>query len=594
MLVRISATTSAFGFVPCGPPWPRVVDRQACLKRACRLDNPMLSRDSSITARVLIHTCRMRCILISAPCRFSTSLNATVNCLLLALISIGSAHAQTPPAGNLLAWLKAEAGVELSGTNVISWTNQMPGGIVFTAPAPSARPVFATNVVNGLPALRFNGAQRLLGNLGRVLTNATIFTLSRHTVASSDNDYLYTLGLPTVSGSQITLSRRDGDDAYHFDGNLANSPDTSIPAFTFQVFSQVFGEAGATNHQLYLNQFGLIDSDASSAYVVNATNAVLGNYSSGSFYFIGDLVEWLVYDRVLSESERKPVEEYLRQRAALPPFFAAGSLDLTGWETVQYEVNAQPDAQWVLKLNNRAVDQLINSDPSIYLSPFAVANQTIHARMGSGSAPDAMGFVFGYQDRGHYYLFDWKKVAASYQNFGVQPRGMRLRVMHVPGGNPTGADFWSALNVTNSTTLRTNDLAWVDGADYDLVLRLKPGLIELEVNQSGTNLVSWSVTNGAYASGRFGYYVNSLQYVRFGQIVLDSIAPYITSIQRTNNTHAALAWINGLPPFQIQTRTNLTLGDWQNVGGSISNQNQTVPSTANDAFFRIRGNSVPP
>jgi hypothetical protein len=206
-----------------------------------------------------------------------------------------------------------------------------------------------------------------------------------------------------------------------------------------------------------------------------------------------------------------------------------------------------------------------------------------------------MGFVFSYQDRGHYYLLDWKKVTASFSSFGVQPRGMRLRVVHVPGGqDPTGADFWSALNVTNSTTLRTNDLAWVDGADYDLVLRLRPGLIELEMYQGSTNLVSWSVTNNAYASGRFGYYVSSLQDVRFGQIVLESLAPLITSLQRTNGTNVALTWINGLPPFQVQNRTNLALGGWLDAGGLTTNQSQTVTSPADASFFRVRGAIVPP
>lgn len=504
--------------------------------------------------------------------------------------------AQSPPAGNLLVWLRADAGVALANTNVVSWTNQVTNGIVFSAPTAPTRPVFATNVVNGLPAIHFNGSQRLTGNLGRQLTNATIFTLCQFTVASSDNDYVYTLGLPTVSGSQMTLARRDGDDAYHFDGSTANSPDTALPAFAFQVFSQVYGEGGAASHQLYQNLFALIDSEASNPYSVNASNIVLGNYSSGSFHFVGDMVEWLVYDRVLDMGERRQVEEYLRQRAGLPPFFAPGSLDLTGWEVIQYEVDAQPDAQWVLKLANRQLDQFINSDPSIYLSPFAIANQTLRARMGSGSAPDAMGFVFGYQDRGHYYLLDWKKVAASYQNFGVQPRGMRLREVHVPGGqDPTGADFWSALNVTNSTTLRTNDLAWVDGADYDMVLRLRPGLIELQMYQGTNNLVSWSVTNNAYSSGRFGYYVNSLQDVRFGQILLESIAPLITSIQRTNGNNVALTWINGLPPFQVQTRaTNVALGDWLDVGGLATNQSRTVSSTNDASFFRVRGATVPP
>jgi hypothetical protein len=506
-----------------------------------------------------------------------------------------SLPAQSPPVANPLVWLKADAGVALSDTNVVSWTNQIATGIVFTAPTPPTRPVLATNVVNGLPAVRFNGAQRLTANLGRVLTNATIFTLCQFNITNSDNDYVYTLGTPTVSGSQMTLSRLDGDDAYHYDGSIENSPDTAIPPFAFQVFTQVYGEGGGTNHQTYMNLFEMIDSHANNPYSVNASNTTLGNWSSSSYYLVGDITEWLVYDRVLDFDERRQVAEYLRQRAALSQFFASGSLDLSNWDVVQYEVNAQPDAQWVLRLANRAIDQLINSDPSIYLSPFAIGDQTIRARMGSGSAPDTMGFVFGYQDRGHYYLFDWKKTTDSYQNFGTQYAGMRLRKFHVPGGaDPTGADFWSGLNVTNTTKLETNNIPWVNGVDYDLMINLQAGQIKLEVYQGTNTLASWTVNDSTYPSGRFGYYVNSLQFVRFGQIVLASIAPVITSIQRQDGTNSNLTWINGLPPFQVQRRTNLTSGDWENVGAETSSQQQTVTAPAPATFYRVRGTVVPP
>lgn len=511
------------------------------------------------------------------------------------LFGVQSLWAQSPPIANPLVWLKADAGIALSDTNVVSWTNQVANGIVFNAPTTPTRPTLATNVVNGLPAVRFDGARRLTGNLGRVLTNATIFTLCQFNITSSDNDYIYTLGSPAGSGSQMTLSRRSGNDAYHYDGSINNSPDTTVPSFAFQVFSQVYGEGGATNHQLYMNLFEMIDSKANNPYSVNASNTTLGNYSSGSFYFVGDMVEWLVYDRVLDFDERRQVAEYLRQRGALTQFFATGSLNLSNWNVIQYEVNAQPDAQWVLRLANRAIDQLINSDPSIYLSPFVIGDQTIRARMGSGNAPDTMGFVFGYQDRGHYYLFDWKKTTASYQSFGTQPAGMRLRKFHVPGGgDPSGADFWSGLNVTNSTKLQTNNIPWVDGMDYDLVIQLQSGQIKLEVFQGTNTLTSWTVNDASYPSGRFGYYVNSLQFVRFGQIVLGSIQPLITNIQRQNGTNSSLTWINGLPPFQIQSRTNLAAGTWTDAGVATTNQQQTVASPGVETFYRIRGAIVPP
>ena len=209
---------------------------------------------------------------------------------------------------------------------------------------------------------------------------------------------------------------------------------------------------------------------------------------------------------------------------------------------------------------HRQLDQFINSDPSIYLSPFAIANQPSRP-MVSGSARSE-GFVFGYQDRGHYYLLDWKKVAASYQNFGVQPRGMRLREVHVPGGqDPTGADFWSALNVTNSTTLRTNDLAWVDGADYDMVLRLRPGLIELEMYR-GARICSWSVTNNAILPDDLA--ITSTRCKTSGrQIVLESIArshQYSTDERDERRlTGSRPAAVSGSGPHEPRVR------DWLDV-----------------------------
>lgn len=172
---------------------------------------------------------------------------------------------------------------------------------------------------------------------------------------------------------------------------------------------------------------------------------------------------------------------------------------------------------------------------------------------------------------------------------------MRLRKFHVPdGADPTGADFWSGLNVTNTTKLQTNNIPWVDGVDYDLVIQLQADQIKLEVFQGTNTLTSWTVNDTSYPSGRFGYYVNSLQFVRFGQIVLDSIQPLITSIQRQNGTNSSLTWINGLPPFQVQSRTNLIQGGWQDVGSETMSQQQTVISSKAETYYRVRGAVVPP
>ena len=119
---------------------------------------------------------------------------------------------------------------------------------------------------------------------------------------------------------------------------------------------------------------------------------------------------------------------------------------------------------------------------------------------------------------GHYYLFDWKKVTDNYLSFGTAPAGMRLRKFHCDTGDPGGRDFWAGDIAANVTPLFSNDLVWAAGVDYDFSLRFVPGAIVIRVWQGTTMLQEWRVTDTTYPTGRFGYFVNSLQNVRFGQV----------------------------------------------------------------------------
>jgi hypothetical protein len=448
--------------------------------------------------------------------------------VLLCSAVAASATAQTIPQAGLRVWLKADAGVTTSGGSVTAWADQSAAANGFTQAAPAQRPTLVASQVNGLPAIHFDGTQQLQGaGPGFTLNGATIFTLARYTVASSNNDYLYAIGSPGFSGSQMALSRTNGTAPYHYDGSsqhIENDPWSAIPANEWAVFSQTFGATSPVSHDLRRNAVSALSSTALNPYAADASAFVIGNWSSGSYRFVGDLVEMIVYDYALSPVARRDVEDYLRARAGLPPFVDQIYRDLSQFSVVQYEMNAQPDAQWVLKQANTAVDQLVNADPSIFLSDFDVVNTELRGRIGSGSAPDFMGFVFGYQDRGHFYLFDWKKVTASYQNFGVANAGMSIRKVHVVGaGDPTGPDLWGSADTPNITTLFDNTIPWVNGVDYDIRLRFRPGDFEVTVFDGATVMVQWSSQDTTYLSGKFGYYINSLQGVRFGSITLDAI-----------------------------------------------------------------------
>jgi len=226
-------------------------------------------------------------------------------------------------AEGLAAWFKSDVGLEVAAGRVTKWVDQSGKGLQLLPQNENKAPTIANNVINGLDALRFDGVdQQLTGSLGILLEGATVFCLFRYAVAESDNDYIYTIGQPSTSGSQMALSRRAGRRAYHFDGSQENFPDeTCIPENIFQVSSQVYD---GNQHRLYQQGVLILDTDAESAYQVDGTSMTIGNWSSGSFRFDGDLIEFIVYDRVLGESERRSVEMYLRNRAAIPETQGAG------------------------------------------------------------------------------------------------------------------------------------------------------------------------------------------------------------------------------------------------------------------------------
>ena len=109
-------------------------------------------------------------------------------------------------------WLRADSGVNTTGSAVVSWDDQSGNSHTFSQATAAERPTLASNVIGSLPGLRFDGSNDYLsGSLGKVLdSGATIFAIASWNIASSNNDYLYMFGNSGVSGSQMTLSRRAG------------------------------------------------------------------------------------------------------------------------------------------------------------------------------------------------------------------------------------------------------------------------------------------------------------------------------------------------------------------------------------------------
>ncbi|MBL9140197.1 MAG: PEP-CTERM sorting domain-containing protein [Verrucomicrobiales bacterium] len=196
---------------------------------------------------------------------------------------------------------------------------------------------------------------------------------------------------------------------------------------------------------------------------------------------------------------------------SVPSLGAVGStvpVDLSSWSVVQYELFDQPDARWSLSAGNTVATQSVNADASILLSDFSVSGLLINGkwRVDTTSDDDFMGFVFGYQDRGDFYLFDWKQ---GNQNdpLGFAEQGMSLKVVKTGGTDPTGVDLWRSAGSSDVTVLRHNTIPWNEFTEYEFTLNFDgSGSFSITVREGATELENWVVDDSAFLGGKFGFY----------------------------------------------------------------------------------------
>lgn len=191
-------------------------------------------------------------------------------------------------------------------------------------------------------------------------------------------------------------------------------------------------------------------------------------------------------------------------------------VSLVPWTVKQYELNEQPNANWVKDATNTVVTQTVNADSSFLLSDFNLSDAQMEGtwRVNTGNDDDFIGFVFGYQNSEHFYLFDWKQ-ADQNDPLGFAQRGMSVKVFSADSPL-TGRDFWpTAGNGTRVRTLFHNTVPWADFTDYQFTLQFHPGEIKITVKRGDTVLADFTVNDDTYTNGKFGFYNYSQEAVRY-------------------------------------------------------------------------------
>jgi PKD repeat protein len=146
-------------------------------------------------------------------------------------------------------WLRSDTGITLSGNNVQSWADASVNNFIATQNTAAAQPLLQSNMINGYPAVTFDGGDIFVinnfpyasVNNGFIVAKKTNAAVAHGIVISGPNfDFeMSTLRCATVYGgiigsnfdaykwSQIGLKRKSGDSKVFFNGLQAGAGDAS-------------------------------------------------------------------------------------------------------------------------------------------------------------------------------------------------------------------------------------------------------------------------------------------------------------------------------------------------------------------------------
>ncbi len=225
--------------------------------------------------------------------------------------------------GNIISssalWLKADAGITSAGSSpgdgsiVDGWDDQSGNNINASQTIPLQMPVYYENIINGHPVLRWDGVDDWykINDIAGILSGEATFFTVVEPFAALDNGYY--LSTNTGGYNRIKFGHNPAGELIYDDDVTSLSSENYENKKTIiacNITPDVRVEAyinGKTSIPWTVN---MVSTGADRASIGQEFDGAGGD-SETSNHWKGDLAEILIYDRMLSENERKTIETYL-------------------------------------------------------------------------------------------------------------------------------------------------------------------------------------------------------------------------------------------------------------------------------------------
>jgi PKD repeat protein len=231
-----------------------------------------------------------------------------------------SAQAPGGVSNGLQIWYKSDAGTSTTINNALIdfWNDSSPNGKNATQSATNSKPFFQTNSINGYPAIRTSTSRFLYADFSGIDNqNYTIFTVSLRQAGGSFNNLVGVQFTGSNNGLSLGYAGTGLIRHVHY-GTWANlacpsyNGSTEIPAILSCQFSQT---SGKRVWRMYDGAFSA-GNNANLTQYAQGSNGRIGR-GNGTYGFNGLISEVIIYNRVLTDAEKRQVHTYLSVKYGL-------------------------------------------------------------------------------------------------------------------------------------------------------------------------------------------------------------------------------------------------------------------------------------
>jgi hypothetical protein len=224
----------------------------------------------------------------------------------------GPAFSPTDISG-LKLWLKADTLVLNDNDPVGTWADQSGNANNVTQATAANKPLYKTAIINGKPVVRFDGINDSLANATPSLTIASsVFVVGALGVAAGSQTAYAPFAITGAgTGSRLCCRLTGTNWGTYVGSDLSSGEDLVNGAFNILVITT------SSTPVTFLYRNGTQKATTGSQSVGSGNNTEIGSEVANSRWINGDITEVVMYDTILSGTNRDSVTNYLNGRYAI-------------------------------------------------------------------------------------------------------------------------------------------------------------------------------------------------------------------------------------------------------------------------------------